>query len=321
MIKRLKAKYFTQPSMLVILFLIIIGFILSLVHLFNIENAFTVLSYSQDKPNAKVLVNTPEYITLGGSFRAVENNLGSFMFRLNLSPHLGGELFEFKIKEKGQKQWYYTQKNRISSRGFDPLFPVGFPIIANSKNKMYEYEITIYEELVSFPNKNLLQITDFKTKYQYPKNMLLSDKEALYEYMIKKIDNVVSSAHFASIPLFYFLPAIYLIYLRFFQLSLFKFYTLFSFVVFTEIFYLPVIIDIFYIITIVLWIHYCYFFKIDERISFVISIFLIGITSFSSLIAGNTIPAEKASIWAYMFLLGGVILLIMKYGMRKISLS
>lgn len=70
-----------------------------------------------------------------------ENNLGIIAIRFDTLGRLNDDLFTFRIKEKGNKDWYYENVYEAKKFGGFVFFPFGFPIINDSKDKYYTIEL------------------------------------------------------------------------------------------------------------------------------------------------------------------------------------
>ncbi len=127
-----------------------------------------------------------------GEFKAKENNLGIISIRFLTFNRINSDIFTFRIKEKGKKEWYYV--NIYNSREFGGynLFPFGFPIISNSKDRPYIFEL---ESLRGKP-KNAVAIDtavpSVITTYKFSSDELLSDKKIFLQFILKKITLAVS---------------------------------------------------------------------------------------------------------------------------------
>lgn len=178
--------YFVVP---VILFL---SWILSSVYTLLTYNAsFTILPYSHVEqtvisPRQAILVTGT---VLHGKLIAKENNLGAIAIRLH-NFHGGGveeDRIIFRLKQEGEKNWYYEHEYTGGQFHELDLFPFGFPIISNSQNKTYVFEI------ISRYGYNLtsLELTNQNpivvSQYQFPKSSLIHNPSLLQTFIKKKV--------------------------------------------------------------------------------------------------------------------------------------
>lgn len=204
-------RYFFIPLFLICLFL-------SLVFLYVITSdlSFTTLSnfYSYKiltGQNLKKPLKKGEIIK--GEFTAKENNLG--IVAIAFDPHYKTwDDVIFRIKKKGEREWYFSNKFWAPQFLDFEYFSFGFPIIRESKNKIYQFEI---KSLVAKEGEGLRIRKIFPSvviKYQFNKNELLENKISLVKFLFKKFLTNFYTPNFIFIffvtisPLF-----LYLIYL------------------------------------------------------------------------------------------------------------
>lgn len=126
-----------------------------------------------------------------GKFRAVENNLGIIAIRFQTFDRINSDIFIFRIKEQGSSGWYYENEYESSKFGGYPLFPFGFPIIADSKGKDYYFEL---ESLAGKPTEAVAIKTEepvIVTTHKFTVNQLLSDKKVLFLFASQKAVDVL----------------------------------------------------------------------------------------------------------------------------------
>lgn len=130
---------------------------------------------------------------LRGEFKAKENNLGIVSIRFSTFNRINSDEFIFRIKEKGKKEWYYVNRYKSKEFGGYDLFPFGFPIVNNSKDKAYIFEL---ESLRGKP-RNAVAIDTAQpsvlTTYKFSRGELLSDKKIFLQFLLKKITLTISS--------------------------------------------------------------------------------------------------------------------------------
>lgn len=134
--------------------------------------------------NTKKLDLTKEVVAKG-SFVAKENYLGIINVRFDPQKNNDDQII-FRIKEKGNSQWYYEQTYHAVQFIKLPLFPIGFPIIKDSKGKAYEIEIYTKKGKI---NSVSLDPTypGFVLRYFIPKTELLSNPKILLNFILNKI--------------------------------------------------------------------------------------------------------------------------------------
>jgi hypothetical protein len=216
-------KYFAIPIFLAVLWLA-----LSLLNV-NKNAGLTVLAYPHGIKDTKEW-KTQELLAgekATGEFTARDNNLGIVAVRFNTFFRINDDVVRFRIKDKGDKSWDY--ENDYTTPQFQPnqLFTFGFPIIPDSSGKTYEFEI----ESLQGERENAVALSTitpvYVTKYQYAKELILSDRDYATTFLYKKTLNSVTNADFLLASFAYALPLlVYLIWLLFFNKYLYNKYRL-----------------------------------------------------------------------------------------------
>ena len=140
--KRKIVRFVLIPFLLLVLWF---GFTVS--YIMYLDSSFTLISNTLP---STVFTHLPigtlekgEYIS--GKFVGNNNNLGiiSLRFKTFFRPAYENEdHLLFQIKEAGDKKWYYQNTYRVGTIYDVPFFPFGFPIITDSKGKIYEFKVT-----------------------------------------------------------------------------------------------------------------------------------------------------------------------------------
>ena len=134
-----------------------------------------------DKRDKRILAHQK----IQGEFTATNNRLGIVEIKFNVFYETIHDTLIFRIKEKGDTDWYYqSEHNNIAqTQGF---FPFGFPVISNSKNKTYEFEL----ESVFGNDERALSLSSqspfFLTKYSFPLNYLKQNKKEIGSFVLAK---------------------------------------------------------------------------------------------------------------------------------------
>lgn len=132
------------------------------------------------------------------SFIAQENNMGVILVHLTntvganqartkVVDQTKQQRFQIRMKEKGSENWHGTQDTSPAAIGNSASYPFGFPLIADSKNKIYIVEMSIkdidYESTILF-NKDEYELT---TIHQIPKYALLKNPQKLLTHILNKL--------------------------------------------------------------------------------------------------------------------------------------
>ena len=202
-------KFFIFP-----LILSLVSFVMIFSYILTSDLSFTILSNFYGK---NILTNFKNPLKKGdvvkGEFKARENNLGIVAIAFDPRYKTWDDII-FRIKEKGQSSWYYSNKYWAGQLIDFQHFSFGFPNIKESKNKTYLFEI---KSLVAKQGEGGGINEKFPSvivKYQFQKNELLSNKPNLIKFIIKKFVSNLSTPDFIFIFLVSLSPfLIYIFYL------------------------------------------------------------------------------------------------------------
>ncbi len=181
-----------------ILFLIAFLFFLSLGYSFYKVPNKLLLEYNHQR-NIGINFKRGEIFAgekIQGIITAREDNLGILAVRFETYGRKNTDLFIFRLKEKNENGWYYVRE--YESRLFPsyPLFPFGFPIIANSKGKAYIFEIESLRGKIG----NAVAIGENEptivSKYKFSKEVLLRNRNDLVSFIMQKSLEVIRSTPF-----------------------------------------------------------------------------------------------------------------------------
>lgn len=314
-IKKISINSFIFVGLLPFL-LIVFWFISSL--FLNNKISFSVLLYKQSQSDIKQIYSDKllKGGKIAGEFKAKENYLGIVMLRFNnyvKHDFSSEDILLFKLREKGTKNWYYINNYRSGLLENNLLFPFGFPIIKDSKNKFYQFEIeSLLGNDINAVELNKNNFT-FLSGYQFPKSEILSSKKSTTKFLVKKSITSLTNLDFLLSSILYLLPFIiyvfiyilspwwkrikYLGYILFVLLLI----LIFSDIFFIKEFYIGVLISL-----ILGWIHIIVKNKLESRVNFLFAFVLIllwvllielKITDFQN----------KINIWTYTFLVIGLV--------------
>lgn len=238
---------------------------------------------------------------ISAEFTANNDFLGMILVRIHTFNRRNQDFVTFRLKEKGQRNWYY--ENTYDALHFyeDKYYPFGFPIIENSNSKIYIVEIeSLYgskEDGIAISSNQPAIIA----KYQYPKNKIIESKTNLIGFFLKKVFSVVEVNYLLFVSLIYILPFIYYLFFPF-DLPLLAF---FSILMIFDIFFIPQVVDSTLAVLVILA---SLIFLRKKKISFIfIAAFFFYFLGLIFTIAGNTIITEKTSAYGLLFVIAGII--------------
>lgn len=160
-------------------------------NILSINSDATRLEYAGEKSHflpwsdGKLLKGDKRIIRITSS----ANMLGTVSIRFDTFGKINSDIVRFRIKEDGQKQWYYQNDYKVNQFPTNGLFPFGFPVIENSDNKTYVIEV---ESLLG-TGKNSIALSKIEPvvilEHKYTKDLLLHNKSILVYFIYKKILN------------------------------------------------------------------------------------------------------------------------------------
>lgn len=295
---------------------------------FNAYGPISVLSFPNQSKSDSITTNYKELHkgdTVDGHFVAQENNLGILLVRFNTYARINSDELEFYIKEHTSKDWFYHNTYKVNQFQPNELFTFGFPIIADSQGKKYDFK------LISTKGKkwDAVAVSSidpvFVTKYQFTKSELLSSPKSFFSFFFnKKFINSFSNWDFFVSSLVYGLP--FMLYvLWYFPIQLYlkhkakksllaeKLLTLnFSGIIIVGLVIINVLFvkqlssGIAIIILLASWILLMRRLKFDSSITFLFAFIFFLFCPFLMLFSYSQ-PAQQALYWVFYFLALGIV--------------
>lgn len=146
------------------------------------------------------------------SFTAKTDNLGTIAIPLDTHGKSVNGAMVFRVKETSNKNWYYQNTYKANQFQDNAPFPFGFPVIIDSKNKSYTFQI----EAIAGKSNNSISLSKvnnfFFSKYKFPKEVLVKNPHALLQFLIVKMNtrlSVITSGEISLIIIFGLSPVIY----------------------------------------------------------------------------------------------------------------
>ncbi|MEK7605385.1 MAG: hypothetical protein AAB478_02555 [Patescibacteria group bacterium] len=272
---------------------------------------------------------------VSGEFTAMSDFIGIVSVRFNTYARINNDILTFRIKEKGDKKWYYENIYKVDQFQPNQLFPFGFPPIQNSKNKVFQIEIESakgkYHDAVAINTKNPVIVMS----YQLPVSRFLSKDGAIALLTYKqKIITFIFDAIASRVQNFIilFLPPILYLTLMAWRTSKFleTFANIVGSVLLGYIFLIGRLLPdnqqnsvVFIIVLLFLIAIIVRKYKMSYVIYFVVSIFFILLMSGILITLHRPDIADRSALFAYLFLLIGTFLGIIerKKKVKKGSLA
>lgn len=325
--------YLLYKWVLIPLCLLLFWFVLSSIYLMSSDFSPTVLSYNHkgEKQVSERYNSSNVDFEWTGKFVAKDNYLGIIAIEFSKTDKPIFDRISFMIKEEGSLDWH--EINQYDARQFYYLnrFPFGIKAIPDSKGKTYEFKFISTTGQATY-QASLEKIDPIViSKYQYPKEKLLSRPDLLMIFFYRKVIYALSIPDYQNSLLLYSLPLIlYLNLLSLWELNLinnekinkFKKIKIVSLFISestflksrtSQLWLLLVLINIFAIkqsvdgITLILFIIWSFLIlrlKIKSRASFFI-VFIFSLAIPILYLLGFEGKLKKISDWIYYFLLFG----------------
>ena len=240
--------------------------------------------------------------TFVGTFRSKYTNLGIISLRFYNENRDSEDTLVFRLREKDASDWIYTAKYETNQFQPHKHFPFGFPIIPNSDNREYEFQLESLRGatgsgiLIDYSNQPI-----FIAKSSYTKGNLLSNGGNLLYFIKNKIVNVFGDPEIRFNIFLFFLPlALYLVFIIFEGVSFHYFTLSVLLLVLYDIFWLLKFYDFFYFGVVLYWWLVLRRDNIESQISTILSISLLVVVTVLTVFIQNDF-AEKTAIWSYLF--------------------
>lgn len=298
-----------------------------LAFLFSPYEPFSIVTYPQnsnDTINSNIPLGSPLFKgdKVYGQFTARDNNLGILVVRFWNFKHISKDVLQFRIKELGKKDWYYTWHYKVDQFQPNEYFTFGFPIIDNSKGKTYQFEL----ESTAGKQGDAIGISKVKPYFGSRYKFFFSENKknpiAISQFVFEKIIDLFSDPRSLLLSAIYLFPLVAYITFTFIlneKIGLKIFYPalfiyIFSLVGFDKFTYLPLMA----IITVLLyWTYGIIRYHLESSVNFFFAILFLILTALVSSENYASYVAEKLGVFFYWFLLFGVIERLLEIKIRK----
>lgn len=144
--------------------------------------------------------------TFSQEINSKHDNLGIIAIRFQTFNRINNDTVVFRIKENTDQGWYYSANYNTDQFQDRELFPFGFPIINNSKDKIYKIEVEskFGSDSSHVRIDNLAPSIFSKHKYQLRRNG--QDSIGAVLFLLLKFQNIVTNISILYPILLYFLP-------------------------------------------------------------------------------------------------------------------
>lgn len=137
------------------------------------------------------------------------DNLGIISVRFETYNRINNDTLTFRLRKKGDSEWFYTAQYKTDQFQNRELFPFGFPPISNSKGVVYEFELqsnfgTVNEHVTVDELKPIVL-----TKYSFPLREYGYKSMKFYLYIIQKAVNFITNIRLLFPIIYYFILPLY----------------------------------------------------------------------------------------------------------------
>lgn len=248
-----------------------------------------------------------------GKFVSPHPNLGTVSVRFNNNNRDSKDTLIFRLREADANEWIYQAQYNTDQFKPGELFPFGFPLLKQSANKIYIFEL---ESLKGATGSGIFldrQTPSFAAVSFFNKSELFQDYRSTLTFLINKIINVFGTSGGIRFGLVYFSPLILYFAYVFSKKVSYQFLPAVVLVfILLDLFFLAKSYDYYLISVGMLWLLATVRFKFDFRISGLAAMVLLMLVPAFD-ISGWKMLAEKAANWSYLFLALAVLFQIYQY--------
>ena len=168
--------------------------------------------YSVLEDTSKTRLLRGEYIR--GEFMATHHNLGTLRFRFRTFGRLNEDTLQFRLREKGTESWIVTNEYNTSVFINGGMYPFGFPVISNSKGRVYEFEVFSTKGTNANSVSLMSEYRPIASQYIYTRESLMNDKVILRQFVKEKLSSLMHDSAFLFYIGMFVIPSIYLLLVR-----------------------------------------------------------------------------------------------------------
>lgn len=255
--------------------------------------------------------------TLLGKFHSRFSNLGIVSLRFDSQGRGSDDILVFRLREAGTAKWRYEANYKTDQIQPHQLFPFGFPVIRDSAGKDFEFQL---ESLRGATGSGIFldsQSPIFIAKSSFTKSELLTDKSLLVYFLKNKFLNISEDPDTLLNALLFFLPLfLFLIFIATKKVRSLSLILLAMVPVVSDIFGLTGKYDFIYLSVAFFWALLVRRYRLDSRVSGYLAIGFLGVTTVL-IVLKQMLFADKAAVWAFLFLCLTVIQQIYEQQIRQ----
>ena len=143
-----------------------------------------------------------------GEFIAHEDNLGAIAVPVTTFNRINNDIIVFQLKEKGSKDWYCFNKYFTDRFPDNEPYPFGFPVIKNSKGKIYEFEIYSVNGIPNNAIGFLKNRQYFFSRYTFDRHTVIQSKKSILQFALTKSENLFLNINYLAYLMVFLVPAV-----------------------------------------------------------------------------------------------------------------
>lgn len=179
--------------------------------IFAYQSQFNFFSIEKQHSNKHISLNTTPIAVI--DIKASENNLGIIAMDILYTEEKSitapqKQILTFKLREKGTTNYYAINTYNPRELNGQSSYPFGFPVIVDSKGKVYEAELSLTKPYLS--QYVTVEQGSVKTIYSADKKYILTHPGALINHIWGKVETIVTNRE-AQISLMLGVPALALL--------------------------------------------------------------------------------------------------------------
>lgn len=295
-----------KAKIIISIALLLLGLFLAISNLYLLDGSFSVINFSQSRSQLSGfedgLLLKGERVA--GNFTANGNWLGGLSFRFDNRKNMSTDSIVFRLNEEISNQLIYQATYKVDQFQPNKLFPFGFPIIPDSKNKKYHFEI----ESLNGSTDNAIALSPispiFSIKYQYSIESLRSSRFPV-EFIYLKLLSLFTDRQF-MLSLFIFMSPLIIfgVYFSPLRLKKKKLFLLWLPIIFiaTSLFFENKLTVFTSLILIANWLLITIMCKLESQSAVLPALLFLFLTIISVLLNQEDL-AGKAIMWTYLFII------------------
>lgn len=274
-----------------------------------VKTEFGLLTLSQQFITSSLLVTRAGEMLKGdiisGEFKSTYSNMGVVAIPFHTFGRINQDRLEFRIKEKNSSNWLYRATYNTDQFQPNEPFPMGFPTVSDSQDKIYQFEI---ESLQGISGNAVVLYSGYPiylVKYQFNSHQLSNNNRLLVNFLYHKQLNLINDSDFLIHTVTYLLPLIFYLTLLISKKQPHLFVLLINLTIFSEVFLSKKYNTLLILFLIVTWLIGVSRLRLHSNFSAFQALILFVLVPTALIVQKDltSVSAEKIATWAYVFLI------------------